>query len=142
MKTFWIKAAAVSVIAIVMFMYQAGAHSNARMNEVVNELKSQLEESAEKKQSAGLYKDGAFEGTGTGYKGEIKVRVTVSSGNITEVEILENKDDHAYFQLASELTKDIVEKQGTGGVDTVSGATFSSNGILEAVSNALEGASD
>ena len=47
--------------------------------------------------------------------------------------------DEAYLALAEQVLEDIVAKQGTDGVDTVSGATMSSRGILEAVDNALVG---
>ena len=141
MRAFWIKVITIAVIAVVLFMYQTSANSNARLNKVIEDLKAKIEEQ-KAQASAGRYKDGTYEGTGTGYRGEIKVRVTVSGGQITDVEITESGDDPAYFELASGITGDIVEKQGTDGVDTASGATFSSKGILEGVDNALKGASD
>lgn len=141
MRAFWIKVINILVICVILFMYQTGARSNEKMSGVIEDLKARLEEK-QAEESAPLYKDGTYEGTGKGYKSDIKVGVTVSGGRITEVKILEEGDDPAYLGLASEITEKITEKQGTEGVDTVSGATYSSRGILEAVESALEGASD
>lgn len=89
------------------------------------------------KESSALYVDGTWEGTGTGFGGEIKVSVIVQNGKINKVEILSAKsEDPAYFDMAKVLTENIVEKQSTK-IDTISGATYSSNGILDAASNAL-----
>jgi uncharacterized protein with FMN-binding domain len=141
MRAFWIKVINILVIAVVLFMYQTSAVSNAKLNRVIAGLKEKLEQAAIQEE-AGKYTDGTYEGTGKGYKSEIKVKVTVEGGKITDITVVEHGDDPAYFGLASEITESIVEKQGTEGVDAVSGATFSSKGILEAVDNALEGASD
>ncbi len=140
MRAFWIKVINILVICVILFMYQTGARSNEKMSGVIEDLKARLRQQAE--ESAALYKDGTYEGAGKGYKSDIKAGVTVSGGRITEVKILESGDDPAYLGLASEITEKIIEKQGTEGVDTVSGATYSSRGILEAVESALEGASD
>ena len=64
--------------------------------------------------------------------------MTVADGEITDIKILENEDDYEYFSMAQEeITKSIIDKQSVD-VDTVSGATYSSNGIKKAVTNALE----
>ena len=146
MKAFWIKLAGLAVVCLVLFVYQTQAVSNAKTAALLSELKAKLggqETAAEPAEDAeegseGLYKDGAYEGTGTGYKGEIHVMVTVENGQIDGIEVLDMKDDPAYFNMASELTEDIIAGQTTEGLDTVSGATFSSNGILEAVEDALK----
>ncbi|MBR3147349.1 MAG: FMN-binding protein [Eubacterium sp.] len=140
MRAFWIKAINIAVIALLLFMYQTWSRSYSHMSKVIDDLKAQLEE--QKQASAGRYKDGTYEGTGKGYKSDIKVRVTVAGGSITDVEIVDAGDDPAYLELASGITGDVVEKQGTEDVDTASGATYSSRGILEGVDNALKGASD
>ena len=84
-----------------------------------------------------VYVDGIWEGTGMGFGGDINVAVTVEGGKITHVEILSAKsEDSAYLKMAEELTDHIVEEQNTE-IDTISGATYSSGGILDAVSDAL-----
>ena len=88
--------------------------------------------------SQGQYQDGTYQGEGTGFGGTIQVEVVVEQGAITAVNILEaSGEDTAYLDMAKAITDSIVESQSAE-VDTVSGATFSSNGILEAVSNALD----
>lgn len=82
------------------------------------------------------YKDGKYIGTGTGFGGEIKVQVTINKGKITGIRILKNSDGPEYIKKAEKLIKEIVKKQSTN-VDAVSGATFSSNGIITAVRDAL-----
>lgn len=89
-------------------------------------------------EEAASFVDGSYEGTGIGFGGDIKVEVVVAEGKISEVTILEAKDeDTAYLEMARELTETIVKKQSTE-VDTVSGATFSSRGILDAADAALD----
>ncbi|MDD6858727.1 MAG: FMN-binding protein, partial [Lachnospiraceae bacterium] len=85
------------------------------------------------------YKDGIYYGTGTGFAGELKVKVVIKNGKISEIEIVETKDGDEFIKSASRLLNDIVKKQSTN-LDTVSGATYSSNGIIEAVRDALKGA--
>ena len=85
------------------------------------------------------YRDGVYTGTGTGFGGEMTVQVTVSGGRITDIQILSSKDDSPYLQNASALLQNIIAAQSTN-VDAVSGATFSSAGLIEAVRNALANA--
>ena len=86
--------------------------------------------------------DGTYYGTGTGFAGKIKVAVTVKDKQITAIEIVENEaDDDAFFRRAKGVIDKIISGQ-TLEVDVVSGATYSSNGIISAVKNALTGAAD
>ena len=86
------------------------------------------------------YLDGTYTGTGEGYGGEITVSVTVSGGQITAIEIVSAPDETpAYLSKATGVIEKILARQ-VPGVDAVSGATFSSEGIMEAVENALSGA--
>ena len=81
-------------------------------------------------------KDGQYIGTAQGFNGPIKVRVTVKEGSIAKIEILSHHDDNPYFQRASRVISKIIGKPGKA-VDTVSTATYSSRGIINAVNNAL-----
>ena len=83
--------------------------------------------------------DGVYTGSGQGFNGPIRVRVTVSGGNITNVEILSHSDDAPYFNRAEAVIGRLLGKPGKS-VDTVSGATYSSRGIIDAVRNALANA--
>lgn len=82
------------------------------------------------------YKDGTYYGTGNGFGGPLKVKVVVKEGKIASVSIVSHSDDQSFISKASVLTKKIVSKQSTN-VDTISGATYSSVGIVEAVRDAL-----
>ena len=87
-------------------------------------------------QDASAYKDGTYYGTGKGFAGTMKVKVDISGGKIASISIVSTKDGDSYVKIASSLLDTIVEKQSTN-VDTVSGATFSSRGIIAAVRSAL-----
>jgi uncharacterized protein with FMN-binding domain len=90
----------------------------------------------------GIFKDGTYTGEGTGFGGTIQVQVTLEDEQITDIQILSAEgEDRAYLELAKGLLTTIIDEQSTA-VDTVSGATFSSTGILEAVNNALEKAAE
>jgi uncharacterized protein with FMN-binding domain len=83
------------------------------------------------------YQDGLYLGTGEGYGGDITVRVTIREGRIAKLGILSAEDETpAYFSRAKTLLTTIQTAQSTN-VDVISGATYSSEGILEAVNNAL-----
>lgn len=88
------------------------------------------------------WKDGSYESSGNGFGGQIRVRVTVADGEITDVKILSaKKETKEYLNMAKKLLTDIREAQSPE-VDVVSGATYSSNGIKEAVRKALEEANE
>ncbi len=81
--------------------------------------------------------DGVFEGTGTSFGGDLKVAVTVEGGKITKVEVLSHGDTAGVCDAAMEkVPAEIVEAQSAD-VDVVTGATFTSKGIMAAVKNAL-----
>lgn len=85
----------------------------------------------------GGYKDGTYQGSGTGFGGTITVQVTVSGGKITVVDILSaSGETGSYFASAQGVVSKVLSSQSPN-VDAVSGATYSSNGIIQAVQNAL-----
>lgn len=88
------------------------------------------------------YKDGTYQGSGTGFGGTISVQVTVSGGKISNIDILSAAGETgSYFSAASGVVSRILSAQNPN-VDAVSGATYSSNGIIQAVQNALSGAAN
>jgi len=76
---------------------------------------------------------------GNGLMGEITVQVALKGGVITEIEVLKHNDTDDYAKQAFGLIKIIKERQ-TLEVDVVSGATGSSQGLLEAIKAALKSA--
>ena len=82
-------------------------------------------------------KDGTYEGSAEGYKSTIKVSVTVENRNVTLIKIMDENETPQYIQRAESIIDNIINNQSLN-VDAVSGATFSSKGIVEAVENALQ----
>ena len=84
------------------------------------------------------YEDGTYEGSGIGFGGGIRVEVLIEDGTINEINILQADDeDDAYLNTAEVILEDIINAQSAE-IDTVSGATFSTLGIRDAVTDALE----
>ena len=83
------------------------------------------------------YKDGTYIGVGRGYRSNLKLSVTIKNDKITSIEVYSSNETSNYFSRAwSRVKNDIINSQSTA-VDTVSGATRSSEGIMEAVTDAL-----
>jgi len=96
-------------------------------------------ETASAEETGTIYKDGVYTGSAFGNSDYITVSVTVENGAITRIEILEQYEDEPYWSWALEETKLIIAANSTD-VDTVSMATYSSEGIRSAVKNALKAA--
>lgn len=86
----------------------------------------------------GNFKDGVYEGTGKGNNGDIKVEVTVEGGNITSVEMKEHGETQGIYEAAEKGVIAEIIKNQSAEVDAVSGATNTSKGIMEAVTDALK----
>lgn len=80
---------------------------------------------------------GTFVGTGKGNNGSMKVEVTFADGKITEVTVKEHGETTGICEPAIERIPEQVVKNQTVLVDTVSGATNTSNGIVEAVKDCI-----
>lgn len=95
-------------------------------------------QAADEDSISGAYKDGEYSGKASAYNGNVEVKVTISGGKITAIDIVKTKDDEEYFFDAQKrVIPEILEKQSTD-VDTVAGATTSCEGICHAVQKALE----
>lgn len=87
--------------------------------------------------SQGQYIDGTYEGSAQGYRGTVTVQVVVSNGMISSITVESYRDDDEFFNRAKNtVINEIITRQTTD-VSTVSGATYSSRGIMQAVANAL-----
>ena len=87
--------------------------------------------------TAGQFADGVYTGTGNGFRGATNVTVTVENGEITDITVNSYSDDQQFFSRAENGVISAIIKSQSTDVDAVSGATFSSNGIKEAVADAL-----
>lgn len=94
------------------------------------------------KKEKGNYKDGVYTGVGEGFRGTTEVQVTVENGYIADITILSFKDDQEFFYKAQSAVINAILTEQTTDVSTVSGATFSSNSIMDAVADALGVSSD
>ncbi|MCF0237916.1 MAG: FMN-binding protein, partial [Sphaerochaetaceae bacterium] len=98
---------------------------------IINEIVSTQEE------DTSGFKDGVYSGTGTGYRGSINVEVEVEGGKITSISIVSSREDRQFLNRAKDTVINNIIKTQSNEVSAISGATFSSNGIIEAVSDAL-----
>lgn len=127
-----------------------GAVKNALTRETVSSIAGQISgnkeqtvtdteqtATAEEEHPEAGYKDGTYYGTGKGFGGTLKVEITISGGKLSAIRIVDSKDDAAYLSRASALLDTMLQKQSTN-VDTISGATYSSKGLISAVRAALK----
>jgi fumarate reductase flavoprotein subunit len=78
-----------------------------------------------------------YQGSAMGYRGMIHVRVGFEQGTITEITVIESREDQAIGGAAIEELTDLVLMYNTTELDAVSGATETSKGFLEAIENAI-----
>jgi uncharacterized protein with FMN-binding domain len=87
--------------------------------------------------TSSAYADGTYTGSGTGYRGTTKLSVKISNGKITSITTISTGDSSSQYNRAfSTVVNEIISSQSTN-VQGVSGCTYSSNGIKEAVADAL-----
>lgn len=151
MKGFWIKTGSLLGAVCVLVSYdgvlaarkkdEETARLNARVEAMEEFLQHglavQTDVEAEKEPEA-VYADGEWEGEGQGFGGPVSLKVTVEKGKLTHIEVLEaGKEDQAYLSMAEDMFPAMLEAQSAQ-VDTISGATFSSQGLKDAARQALE----
>lgn len=84
-------------------------------------------------------KAGTYEATGKGRNGNLKVSVTINSeGEISDIELVEYEDNIEFVEACYEEIREEIIKNNSYEVDTITGATQTSKGIIEAVKNAVE----
>ena len=118
-----------------------GAVQNALTGEVVNNpLPPQPKPAAplvvEEFTAPSTYLDGIYTAEAMGFEGKITVQITVAEDKITDITLLSAEDEEEYLSRAKQVIPTILEGQSPN-VDAVSGATYSSTGILNAVKLAL-----
>ena len=97
----------------------------------------EIDTEEESDDSENVYKDGTYTGSAQGFGGTITVQVTLASDEITDIQVTSAPgEDSAYLSQGEGVISSIISAQSTD-VDTVSGATFSSTGIINAVVDAL-----
>ena len=119
---------------------QEAAIAQAKSDAKDNAAKEDAEETdteEESDDSENVYKDGTYTGSAQGFGGTITVQVTLASDEITDIQVTSAPgEDSAYLSQGEGVISSIISAQSTD-VETVSGATFSSTGIINAVVDAL-----
>lgn len=147
MKTFWVRAVNLVLIVALIIGYNTVLTLRDKDDQIAkltaelesaNLYKQAVMQSQDNTAAGGAYTDGVWEGTAQGFGGDIQVKVTVEGGSITDISIVSaEKEDGAYLSMAEDIIPKIIDAQSAD-VDTISGATFSSTGIKNAVTQALE----
>ena len=122
---------------------QSTEEKGQQTSKIKKKTKSHKTES-KKKAAKGNFdlEDGTYTGEGQGFGGTIKVSVVIKDKTITEINVVSAEgEDAAFFGRAKGVIDKILSGQKTD-VDVVSGATYSSRGIISAVKNALTGEKD
>ena len=142
-KNFFLRAVNLLLILGVLWQYQqvalvrAAAVSQRKQEiaEVEAYNASVLQAQAEQTQSG--YRDGTYEGSAFGFGDVIRVSVTIQNGKMTDIAVLDaSGEDKPYYKQALPLLDEMLAVQSAG-VDTVSGATLTAEGLIGAVEDAL-----
>ena len=80
--------------------------------------------------------DGRYGDSSTGYAGQVRVQVTVAAGRMESVEVTEHKEKQFYSAL-TDTTAQLLARQSVQGIDATSGATITSQAIVNATARAL-----
>ena len=80
---------------------------------------------------------GIYEGSGTGYRGPVKVNLQISQAGIEDIVIVSHTESAYPGVAAMEELLEMILETGSTDLDAISGATFSSRGFLEAVEDAM-----
>ena len=113
-------------------------------NTVQENTASESTDTTEEKQAfldAGRFhdlKDGICTGTADAFRGDVEVQVTVENQKVTDISILSYCDTEEYFFRAAPYVIGQMKEEQSLNIDALSGATYSSNGIIHATANALE----
>jgi uncharacterized protein with FMN-binding domain len=81
--------------------------------------------------------DGSYTASTAGYGGPLTIRVVINGGNIESVKITQHWETFSYLVMAEPTARQIVTKQGFEGVDVITGATVTSDAIINAAAKAL-----
>jgi len=94
---------------------------------------------ADEPQPSYKYRSGEYEDEAEGYAGKVHVKLSIENDIITSISAWADEDDPEYFGDAmNKVIPQIGAKVSADGIDAFSGATYSSNGIIEAARKALE----
>ena len=145
-RNFILRAVNLVLILGVLWQYQntalLRAGAVAQRQKAIREVEAwnasvlQAQQEAEEEKQAGP-KDGTYKGSAYGFGDLITVAVTWKDGKMTDISVLKaDGEDKPYYRQAVSVLNEMLEAQSTE-VDTVSGATLTANGLIDAVADAL-----
>jgi len=142
-RNFIIRAVNLLLILGILWQYQSIALVRAA---AVSERQKEIDEvnaynasvlQAEQEEDESGYRDGTYEGSAYGFGDLITVSVTLKDGRMTDISVINaDGEDKPYYTQSLTVLDKMLSTQSTE-VDTVSGATLTSEGIIEAVADAL-----
>lgn len=142
MREFWVRTVSLVAIIGILLCYNQVLEVRAKneelvelQNSIANQENMNEEESSE---GSSAFADGSYQGEAEGFGGPVIVEVTIENGAIESIEVVSAEfEDEAYLSMAKQVITEMVNTQSTE-VDVVSGATFSSNAIINATVEAIE----
>jgi len=150
-KTYYFRMVLLAIIVGTGFIFYTIAASNAEdvqaveddtppTNKTVTETTTESSTNSIDLESATGIADGTYSGIGDGFRGAITVEVTVIDELITKVEVVEHIEDNKWFNRAYTAIISLMVSEQSVDVNTVSGATYTSVGIIEGANAALNSA--
>ncbi len=137
MREFWVRVVSLICVVSLILGYNSVLQVRAKDEEIAR-LQAETQSKNDEDSSISSENDGVYRGEAEGFGGSIIVDVTVENGEISNIELVSaDGEDDSYLNMAKAVISKIIEEQSTD-VDVVSGATFSSTGIINAAQNALE----
>ncbi len=85
-----------------------------------------------------IYKEGIYEGNAEGHIGPIKVQIVTDKYEIKEIKILEQQEIPIIADTVYEKIPARVIKSNSSDVEVVAGATYTSNGLIQAIKDGLD----
>lgn len=146
-RNFVLRAVNLLLILGVLWQYQqvavVRADAVAQRQQEISEVEAwnasvlQAQQKEEEEQKPSGPKDGTYEGSAFGFGDLITVSVTLKDGRMTDISVISaDGEDKPYYKQAVSVLNKMLDAQSTN-VDTVSGATLTADGLIDAVADAL-----
>lgn len=136
-KSFFIKLINILCVCVILFVYQGFAKKRWEKIEAMEEKAGGYTVNVDS-QAEGIYTDGTYTGSAQGFGGMVEVQIVIENGRIVSAKAVKYDDETPdYFKQAETIFDEVVKTQSMD-VDVVTGATYSSNGIINGLKQALE----
>lgn len=134
-KVFLVKLVNAAAVVLLVCGFSLWANQTAAADAAVQQQITEAERAANR----GPYAtDGVFSGSAQGYGGPVNMQVTIKNGYIKDVQVVSAPNEDAPYLSQAVKLLDVIKDEQTVNVDTVSGCTYSSVGILNGTKEALE----